>query len=111
MTMNKRDNQGRSLAAVKKHFDEEYERHARGSDVSRAEFVRTVERFPLADWTSVEGVLVLRAGESRFVGVPRNGKRNAATFEVIDLVERKVVVPLLKKDEVRSWLWRASQAE
>lgn len=111
MTMNKRDNQGRNLAAVKKHFDEEYERHVRGIGASRAEFAKLVERFPLADWTSVEGVLVLRAGESRFVGVPRNGRKNAATFEVIDLDERKVVVPLLDKSEVRSWLWRASQAE
>ena len=109
--MGKQDNQGRDLDAVKKHFDEEVARHARGLQVSHEAFLATTKKFPLADWTEVDGVLVLRAGTSKYAAVPRNGKKTAATFEVIDLNKRELIVPLLKKDEVYSWLWRASQTE
>lgn len=105
-----KDNQGRDLSAVKKHFDMLARAGEEGRKLSEKRFKELVERFPLADWTTVDGVLVLRAGNSKFVAAPRNGKKTAATFEVVDLEARELVT-VLKKDEVYSWLWRASQAE
>ena len=106
----KRDNQGRDLDAVKAHF-EMLERHRiAGEAFSHQQFEATVARFPLPDWVMFDNVLVLRAGQSRFMGVPRNGKQSSANFDVIDIVAREPVTTL-SKHEVRSWLWKASQNE
>lgn len=104
------DNQGRDLKAVKRHFDTMARLHNEGEELSHQKFLEVVAKFPLADWTDVEGVLVLRAGESRYVAVPKNGKKTAANFEIVDLDARELVT-VLKKDEVYSWLWRASQEQ
>ena len=105
-----KDNQGRDLGAVKKHFDMLARLREEGERVSSENFAAMVKVVPLADWTDVEGVLALRCGSSRFVAVPKNGKRTGATFEVIDLDKRELVT-VLKKDEVASWLWRTAIAE
>lgn len=105
-----RDNQGRNLDAVKRHFDMLARHHEEGSRLSHEVFERLVVKFPLADWTIFDNVLVLRAGQSRFVACPRNGKKSAANFDVVDIVNR-IPIANLKKDEVRGWLWRASQNE
>ena len=105
-----RDNQGRNLEAVKTHFDMLARHHEKGSRLSHEAFEELVVRFPLADWTIVDNVLVLRAGQSRFVACPSNGKKSAANFDVVDIVNL-IPVANLKKDEVRTWLWRASQNE
>ena len=108
--MTRKDNQGRDLIGVKKHFDMLSDLHERGVQVSREAFDEKVRRFPLPEWTTVKDVLVLRAGTSRFVGVPRNSKKTAANFEILDL-DKVEYVTVLTRAEVRSWLWRASQEE
>ena len=108
--MSNRDNQGRNLAAVKAHFDMLARHRLEGEARSHAMFEETVARFPLPDWTMFDNVLVLRAGQSRFVACPRNGKKSAANFDVIDIVAREPVMTLSKK-EVSEWLWKASQNE
>jgi len=105
-----RDNQGRNLEAVKKHFDMLARHRLEGESYSHQVFEETVARFPLPDWIMFENVLVLRAGKSRFVAVPRTGKKSAANFDIIDVVNREPVTQLSKK-EVYEWLWRASQSE
>lgn len=104
------DNQGRDLSAAKRHFDRAARLHLVGVAESHQHFEETVAQFPLADWTVFEGVLVLRAGNSRFVAVPRDGKKSASSFDVLDIADRKPIVRLLK-NEVRGWLWKASQNE
>ena len=102
-----KDNQGRDLEATKRHFDLLSQLSKQGHQMSQKAFEEKLKKHPLADWTTVEGVLVLRCGKSRFVGVPKNGKKTAANFDVIDLEKRELVVQL-KKNEVASWLWRVS---
>jgi hypothetical protein len=104
------DNQGRNLDAVKAHFDMLARHRLEGETRSHQAFEKTVAKFPLPDWTVFDNVLVLRAGQSRFVACPRNGKKSAANFDVIDIVAREPVVMLSKK-EVYTWLWKASQNE
>lgn len=104
------DNQGHDLRAVKRHFDRAARLHLVGEAESHRHFEETIAQFPLADWTMFEEVLVLRAGNSRFVAVPLNGKKSSPSFDVIDVTNRKLIVRLLKS-EVRNWLWRASQNE
>jgi hypothetical protein len=106
----KRDNQGRNLDAVKAHFDMLAQHRIEGEARSNQMFEETVARFPLADWIMFDNVLVLRAGKSRFVAVPRTGKKSAANFDIIDIVIREPIT-VLSKNEVREWLWKASQAE
>jgi len=106
----KKDNQGRNLAAVKAHFDALRVARIKGEAASSAAFAAAVAKVPMADWTAVDGVLVLRSGASRFVAVPRNGKKSAAKFEIIDL-DAKELVTVLTKHEVGGWLWRAAQAD
>ena len=105
-----RDNQGRNLDAVKRHFDMLARHHEEGSRLSHEAFEKLVEKFPLADWTIFDNVLVLRAGQSRFVACPHNGKKSAANFDVIDIVAKEPVTTL-SKTEVYTWLWKASQNE
>lgn len=105
-----RDNQGRNLEAVKAHFEMLAKHRIAGEAHSHKMFEETVARFPLADWVMFDNVLVLRAGQSRFVACPRNGKKSAANFDVIDVVAREPVTTL-SKTEVYAWLWRASQNE
>lgn len=61
-----------------------------------------------ADWDKLEGEDVLRVPGSKAVAIPNSGRRNAASFTVIDADTREVIVQL-KKDELRPWL--ASNAE
>ena len=105
-----RDNQGRNLEAVKQHFDMLARHHEEGSRLSHESFEKLVAQFPLAEWTIFDNVLVLRCGQSRFVACPRNGKKTAASFDVVDIVNL-IPVTTLKKDETRTWLWKASQNE
>jgi len=106
----KYDNQGRNLDAVKKHQDT-LARHAeQGRAASHEAFEKLTQKHPLADWTHVQGVAVLRSGQSRYVGVPSNGKKTAKLFDVIDLLAGKSLVQL-KSSEVRGWLLRAAQAD
>jgi hypothetical protein len=104
------DNQGRNLEAVKAHLDMLAHHRLEGEAHSHQIFEETVARFPLADWTMFDNVLVLRAGKSRFVAVPRTGRKSAANFDIIDIVIREPIT-VLSKNEVREWLWKASQAE
>ena len=105
-----RDNQGRNLDAVKRHFDMLARQRLEGEAMSARLYQEKIAQFPLADWTTFEGVLVLRAGSSRFVGAPRTEKKNSRTFDVIDIADRTLVTQLTSK-EIRSWLWQASQNE
>lgn len=106
----RRDNQGRDLDAVRAHFDMLERMRRDGEADSHARFEETVAKFPLPDWVMFDNVLVLRAGQSRFVGVPRNGKKTAANFDVLDISIREPVT-VLRKNEVYTWLWKASQNE
>ena len=104
------DNQGRDLDATRRAVYAEKERHDQGREASHRAFEREIEATPLADWTEFEGIQVLRSGNSRYVGVPARDKPTAATFHIIDTERREPVVQV-KRDEVRSWLWRAAKAE
>lgn len=61
-----------------------------------------------ATWTEVEGVKVLRVGDSNIVAVPDSGRTNASRFTVIDLNDRSEAVCFLRKSEVYGWLCRKS---
>lgn len=58
------------------------------------------------EWTKVDGVLVKRIGESKYVAAPQSGRKNARKFDVID-VEAREYVCQLNKGEVNTWLIRA----
>jgi hypothetical protein len=105
-----RDNQGRDMGAVKRNFDRLADERASGEARSHAAFEKDVAETPLADWTAIDGVKVLRSGSSKYVAVPRNGKESAANFDIID-TDKKEHVTTLRKDEASSWLWRAAKAE
>ena len=104
------DNQGRSLAGVKRTIERQKAEYEVGSKISAAILAQTIKETPLADWTTLKGVEVLRSGSSRYVAAPRNGKRSAATFDIID-IEAGDLVTQLKKGEVYNWLFRMAQAE
>jgi hypothetical protein len=106
--MSTRDNQGRNLEAVKAHFDMLARHRLEGEALSHKIFEETIAKFPLPNWVMFDNVLVLRAGTSRFVACPRNGKKTAANFDIIDVVAREPVM-VLSKREVYEWLWKASQ--
>lgn len=110
LKMPRYDNQGVNLDATKRREDMLIRQHEEGVRFSEKQFAEKIKKFPLADWTHIEGTLVLRAGQSRYVAAPRNGKKSAATFDVIDLKKREFIA-LLRKNEVYSWLWIASQTE
>jgi hypothetical protein len=114
--MPRRDNQGRDLDAVRRQFENEARLHREGSLDAHHRHEEIIRICPLADWTRVEGVLVLRSGDSNFVAVPTSGADSVAkaersrTFDVISLEPREPVVQLLRS-EVRNWLWRRHQVE
>ena len=60
-----------------------------------------------ASWQEVEGVEVMRINNERFVAVPVSGRKNSASFEVIDMNDRSEVVCVLKRAEVQSWFFKA----
>ena len=60
------DNQGRDLGATKRAIEAEKDRHEEGSRRASEAFAKEVEKVPMADWTEVNGVRVLRSGESRY---------------------------------------------
>ena len=95
---------------VTKRREREARAREEGEERAHADYLSKIEKAPLADWTTVEGQLVLRSGSSRFVGAPRTGKKNAATFDVIDLKKREWVTTL-KKSEIYTWLWNAAISE
>lgn len=111
-----KDNQNRDLEAVKRWQEYHRQLHQQGAERSHLRYQELVAAFPLPDWTTVEGILVLRAGDSNHVAVPRNGAKTpaqgdrAASFDVLSLSPREYVCQL-KKGEVRSWLWCKLQAE
>ena len=102
------DNQGRNLEGVKKHFDLLERMSLEGSQAAHENYLATITEYPVAEWVMYNNVMVLRCGNSRFVGVPRNGKKTSPNFDVIDIVALEPVT-MLKKSEVANWLWRASQ--
>lgn len=107
----KKDNQGRDLGAVKRHFDRMADAAKKGRERSSGKY-KEYERAGWEDptWQMVEGVLVMRVGKDSIVAVPASGKKNARFFEIIDLDKREVLVPKLKKDEVVSWLFASWKA-
>lgn len=105
-----KDNQGRDLAAVKRTKEQEAQRAEEGRAASRAMHEATIKDVPLPDWTTVNGQEVLRSGDSKFVAAPRNGKRTAANFDVLDMEANEHVLTL-PKDEVYKWLHASAKAE
>jgi hypothetical protein len=105
-----RDNQGRNLDSVKAHFELLAKLRREGEVQSHQIFEETIARFPLPDWVMFNNVLVLRAGDSRFVACPRNGKKSASNFDIIDTIALEAITTLPKRD-VYEWLWKASQNE
>ena len=105
-----KDNQGRDLAAVKRTKEQEQQRAEAGRAASRAMHEATIKNAPLPDWTTVNGQEVLRSGDSKFVAAPRNGKRTAANFDVLDLDTNEHVLSL-PKDEVYKWLHASAKTE
>ena len=111
-----RDNQNRNLAALRHQMEvDEMLRKATAADAHRRH-LELIKVVPYADWTEIDGVLVLRSGDSNFVAVPTNGASTKAKgeqssrFDVISLEPREFVVQL-KNKEVRTWLWKKHIAE
>ena len=104
------DNQGRDLEAMKRAKDEEAARTKISNAAATEKHARDVAKVPLAEWTDVNDVHVLRCGNSRFVAVPRNGKETGKQFDIIDL-QANERGPTLDRSEVRSWLWSSAKAE
>jgi len=104
------DNQGRDLGAVKKHFENLKKMSDASSKEAHEHFERTIKDVPLPDWTTVDGVKVLRSGDSDHVGVPYNGKENAAKYDVIHYPKREFVTQL-KKNEIHHWLHATAKKE
>lgn len=104
------DNQGRDLAAVKRHMDYLTDLAEEGRERSAAVFAESLAKVPMPEWTEVNGVKVLRAGQSRYVGVPLSGREVSARFDIIDVESEEYVTQLTGK-EVRGWLRRTALAE
>ena len=109
-TMPKIDNQGRDLEGTKKHLELLAKMHESGSKEAHEHFERVKKDVPLPDWTELNGVKVLRSGESSHVGVPSNGKESAATYDVIHWPKKEFVLKL-KKHEIHSWLHSMAKNE
>lgn len=97
-----RDNQNVNLEVAKRHSRLLAEMHKTGSIKAAKAF----ENKQLAEWTEVEGYQVLRVGDSNYIGVPVNGRRNSKWFQVIDLNDRSDIVCQLSNKEVYTWLFR-----
>jgi hypothetical protein len=104
----KLDNQGRDLDAVKRHFENLTRMDKEGSKRASENYERTIKDVPLPDWTTVDGVKVLRSGESDHVGVPYNGKENASKYDIIHYPKKEYVTQV-KKNEVHHWLHAAAK--
>jgi hypothetical protein len=104
------DNQGRDLKGVKKHFDYLEKESNEGSKRTTEHFNRVIKDVPLPDWTSINGVKVLRSGEASHVGVPANGKETAANYDIIHWPKKEFVMKL-KKHEVSPWLHTMAKNE
>ena len=107
---NKLDNQGRNLEAVKKHKDWEKKSYDEGSKRSHEHFERVIKDVPLPDWTTINGVKVLRSGDYSHVGVPSNGKETAVHYDVIHWPKKEFVMKL-KKHEISPWLHAMAKNE
>lgn len=111
-----RDNQNRDLEAFRSRLERDVAARKRGEEDSHRLYEEAVAACPLPDWTTVEGILCLRSGDSNYVAVPLNDAKTpargnrSALFDVISLSPRELVVQL-RNTEVRNWLWRKHQAE
>ena len=105
-----RDNQGRNLAAVKRHQARAQVARAQGCAMARARFDRDVADAPLPDWAVVHGQLVLRSGDSPHLAVPIGGRKSAKVFDVVNLATGQLVTQL-RNTEVHRWLWAVAKAE
>ena len=56
-----------------------------------------------AEWTSYEGVDVLRIRDDEMVAVPATGRKNSSRFVVINVNTKEEICYLLKK-EVYGWM-------
>jgi len=114
--MSKRDNQGVDLEAARRHLETEARLTRETGAEAHRRHLELVKVCPYADWTTVDGVLCLRSGNSNYVAVPVNGAQTSAKgersshFDVVSLEPREFVVQL-KRGEVRNWLWRRHIAE
>lgn len=55
------------------------------------------------EWTEIEGVKVLRIGESSVVAVPCTGRVNSRRFDIIDIAAGELLCQIERK-EVWPWL-------
>ncbi|MCP4750705.1 MAG: hypothetical protein GY866_07425, partial [Proteobacteria bacterium] len=58
-----------------------------------------------AEWTELEGQLILKIEGQDVAAIPNSGRKNARSFTVFNIDTRKEIVQL-GRDEVRSWLYR-----
>ncbi len=97
-----RDNQNVNLKAAKAHENLLAEMYRQGSIDATLAF----EGKQLAEWVEVEGIEVLRVGNSNYVGVPVSGRRSSKRFDVIDLSNRTNIVCQLSNKEIYTWLFK-----
>jgi hypothetical protein len=95
------DNQGRSLAGVKRHQDF----LARAAKVGRVRSDKAAEGDKHADWVVYKGVQCLRVDKESYVGVPNSGRKNSKRFDIINVKTGKHIAQVSNK-EVRGWLFR-----
>lgn len=71
-----------------------------------AHFAKPMANVGQADWVTLEGVQVLRRGDSPYVAVPTSGKKTSKTFDVIKVDGDREHVAQIKSSEVAAYLAR-----
>ncbi|WP_156915980.1 hypothetical protein [Desulfatirhabdium butyrativorans] len=109
-SIRKIDNQNRDMADLSKHREFLKQERIDGEKRAAEHHDRVAQNVPIPGWTTENGILVLRSGNSRYVAVPKTGKKNSARFDLIDLQSGQFL-SILGKNEVADWLWRSAQTE
>lgn len=96
-----KDNQGRGLEGVKRHFDW-LDKAAKAGRIRSAE---AAKKHKSAEWVVYKGVQCLRVDKEPYIGIPNpEGRKNAKRFDIINIKTREYITQV-KGTEVREWLF------
>lgn len=65
--------------------------------------IPSLSDIPQPDWSTVDGVEVLRIEGEPVAALPCSGRRSASRFQAFDLATREMLCQLTKR-EIRGWL-------
>jgi hypothetical protein len=68
-----------------------------------------VNAIPQPDWSTIDGVEVLRIPGEPLAAIPCSGRRSASRFQAFDVATREALCQLTKR-EIRSWLIRMARS-